>query len=195
MLPPERWALTPPFHPYRNALANRRRLAGLPASCHRAAHSGGLSFCGTIRKQQRKLSLALPLPWRYQARCPFLPAPTLRSTLRSWCPDFPPVDPERPQWSEGRALRSLRLAEPTSDHPAHPPNRLYRDFPRDQPAGSGSAIGILTGSTSSSATSYSVIGQYRHRMYAKADQHAIRKNGLVESGGFISASIKIFETA
>jgi hypothetical protein len=91
MLPSERWALTPPFHPYRNAHANRRRLAGLPASCHRAAPSGGLSFCGTIREQQRKLSPVLPLPWRYQARCPFLPAPTLRLALRRWCPDFPPA--------------------------------------------------------------------------------------------------------
>jgi hypothetical protein len=164
MLPSERWALTPPFHPYRNVLANRRRLAGLPANCHRAAHSGGLSFCGTIRKQQRKLSLALPLPWRYQARCPFLPAPTLRLALRRWCPDFPPVYPERPLKARRAYPSSPRLAEPTSDHPAHPPNRLYRDFPRDRPAGSGSAIGILTGSTSSSATSYSVMGQYHHRM-------------------------------
>jgi hypothetical protein len=133
MLPPERWALTPPFHPYRNALANRRRLAGLPASCHRAAHSGGLSFCGTIRELSstgfslcwfwrlvahrakvalmdlrdaiaHKLKSALPLPWRYQARCPltlrpakrasgffFLTTRVFRRALLRWCPDFPPA--------------------------------------------------------------------------------------------------------
>jgi len=60
----------------------RRRPAGLPARYHRAARNGGLSFCGTIRKQQHKLSSALPLPWRYQARCPFLLAPVLRPALR-----------------------------------------------------------------------------------------------------------------
>ena len=109
MLPSERWALTPPFHPYRKVRAKRRRLAGLPASCHRAAPSGGLSFCGTIRElsstdfslccfrgaftteKPHRLKSVLPLPWRYQARCPFLPAPTFRPTLRRWCPDFPPA--------------------------------------------------------------------------------------------------------
>jgi hypothetical protein len=111
MLPAERWALTPPFHPYRNAHANRRRLAGLPASCHRAAPSGGLSFCGTIREQQRKPSPVLPLPWRYQARCPFLPAPTLRLALRRWCPDFPPA-------CDCRELPRVSASQRSPDSPA-----------------------------------------------------------------------------
>jgi hypothetical protein len=118
MLPSERWALTPPFHPYRNARAKRRRLAGLPASCHRAAHSGGLSFCGTIREQQRKLSLAVPLPWRYQARCPFLPAPTLRPALRRWCPDFPPA------LLQGRT--KVRHLQKSQRSPGSPATSYYR---------------------------------------------------------------------
>jgi len=137
MLPSERWALTPPFHPYRNARAKRRRLAGLPASCHRAAHSGGLSFCGTIRKQQRKLAPALPLPWRYQARCPFLPAPTLRSTLRRWCPDFPPAcdcrklprvsaSQRSPGSSAGSYYRTLHAHFTAIESPQ--PHRLWRNI-------------------------------------------------------------------
>src|SRR5260370_8467882 len=35
--PPERWALTPPFHPCQTLRALRRRPAGFPARCHRAA--------------------------------------------------------------------------------------------------------------------------------------------------------------
>src|SRR5947208_17086033 len=35
--PPERWALTPPFHPCQTMGALRTRLAGFPARCRRAA--------------------------------------------------------------------------------------------------------------------------------------------------------------
>ena len=40
--PPERWALTPPFHPCQTLRAFRRRPAGFPAGCHRARLAGGL---------------------------------------------------------------------------------------------------------------------------------------------------------
>jgi hypothetical protein len=49
MLPPERWALTPPFHPCQTERAFRRRLAGFPARCHRASLSRRYILCGTFR--------------------------------------------------------------------------------------------------------------------------------------------------
>src|ERR1700749_2893294 len=44
----ERWALTPPFHPYQRIV--RRHLAGFPARCHRAVSRRSI-FCGTFREQ------------------------------------------------------------------------------------------------------------------------------------------------
>ncbi len=70
MLPPERWALTPPFHPCQTERASRRRLAGFPARCHRASLSRRYILCGTFREQWHKLKFVPPHPWRYQARCP-----------------------------------------------------------------------------------------------------------------------------
>jgi len=49
MSPPERWALTPPFHPCQTLRALRRRLAGFPARCHRAALRRRSILCGTFR--------------------------------------------------------------------------------------------------------------------------------------------------
>ena len=53
---PERWALTPPFHPCltscrRRVFARllRRHLAGFPAPCHRAALRRRSILCGTFR--------------------------------------------------------------------------------------------------------------------------------------------------
>ncbi len=73
MLPPGRWALTPPFHPCQTMRAIRRRLAGLPARCHRAALRRRYILCGTLRDACSRRALAQPTaraPWRYQARCP-----------------------------------------------------------------------------------------------------------------------------
>jgi hypothetical protein len=42
MLPPERWALTPPFHPYQTKHAMRRRLAGFPAQISPCCSAGGI---------------------------------------------------------------------------------------------------------------------------------------------------------
>jgi hypothetical protein len=49
MLPPERWALTPPFHPCQTERAFRRRPAGFPARCHRASLGRRYILCGTFR--------------------------------------------------------------------------------------------------------------------------------------------------
>jgi hypothetical protein len=59
-LPRERWALTPPFHPYQRIV--RRHLAGFPARCHRADLRRSI-FCGTFRERialPRLVPLALP---------------------------------------------------------------------------------------------------------------------------------------
>ncbi len=69
-------------------------------------------FRRTIRIAQTKphrLKSVLPLPWRYQARCP-ISSPALAS-LRRRCPDFPPAQPS--------------CDDQASDHPAHPPSPLY----------------------------------------------------------------------
>ena len=49
VLPLERWALTPPFHPCQAELAFRRRLAGFPVRCHRAPLRRRSILCGTFR--------------------------------------------------------------------------------------------------------------------------------------------------
>ena len=76
VLPPERWALTPPFHPCQTELAFRRRLAGFPVRCHRAPLRRRSILCGTFRDAvvaASYLAIFNLAPWRYQARCP-LPA-------------------------------------------------------------------------------------------------------------------------
>ena len=105
MLPPERWALTPPFHPCQTERAFRRRLAGFPARCHRASLGRRYILCGTFREPWHKLKFVPLHPWRYQARCP-ISSPALAS-LRRRCPDFPPAQPS--------------FDDQASDHPAHPP--------------------------------------------------------------------------
>ena len=95
--PPERWALTPPFHPCQTMRALRRRLAGFPARCHRAALRRRFIFCGTFRGASSGTGIpACPpgfAPWRYQARCPVKSSAPHKSEERASgrCPDFPPV--------------------------------------------------------------------------------------------------------
>jgi hypothetical protein len=47
--PPERWALTPPFHPCQTSRAFRRRHTGFPMRCHRASLRRRSILCGTFR--------------------------------------------------------------------------------------------------------------------------------------------------
>ncbi len=121
VLPHERWALTPPFHPCQTKRAIRRRLAGFPARCHRAALRRRYILCGTVRDAPHRAGLN-PAPHAEACNS------ALRQTLRGSppgvtrrvalflidsgrCPDFPPVQPSR----DGQ----------TSDHPARPPVLLY----------------------------------------------------------------------
>ena len=105
--PPERWALTPPFHPCPTERALRRRPAGFPARCHRAGLRRRSILCGTFRSQphcggfnpppragarnsaSRQTLRAGPLT--LSGASPFS-SPAL-SSLRRWCPDFPPARP------------------------------------------------------------------------------------------------------
>ena len=95
--PRERWALTPPFHPCQTMRALRRRLAGFPARCHRAALRRRFIFCGTFRSASSGTGIpACPpgfAPWRYQARCPVKSSAPHKSEERASgrCPDFPPA--------------------------------------------------------------------------------------------------------
>src|SRR5580704_5136996 len=94
----ERWALTPPFHPYQRIV--RRHLAGFPARCHRAVPRRSI-FCGTFRE---RIAFHRPKP-ALRARSPGV---TRRVALApddsGRCPDFPPA--------------RLSCDNPASDHPA-----------------------------------------------------------------------------
>ena len=78
----ERWALTPPFHPYQRIV--RRRFAGFPARRHRAVSRRSI-FCGTFRERNalpQSVPLALPgalplLPMTRDGVRTFLPPPHL----------------------------------------------------------------------------------------------------------------------
>jgi hypothetical protein len=112
MLPPERWALTPPFHPCQTERAFRGRLAGFPARCHRASLSRRYILCGTFREQWHRLqpvdfsSLHLLTSLKRSRTDSSLrhrtPGVTRRvalfrhrllPSLRRRCPDFPPAQP------------------------------------------------------------------------------------------------------
>src|SRR5437899_8097378 len=79
--PPERWALTPPFHPCQTLRALRRRLAGFPARCHRAALRRRSILCGTLR------SSAAPHPDLVGTLHAEACNSAFRQTLRRWPPD------------------------------------------------------------------------------------------------------------
>ena len=115
MLPPERWALTPPFHPCQTERAFRRRLAGFPARCHRASPAGGIfsvalsvsdrCSAGLRARHLQRHPLALPgaLPFTLslqsrrrvypEARRPRISSSPALASLRRRCPDFPPATP------------------------------------------------------------------------------------------------------
>ena len=96
----ERWALTPPFHPYQRIV--RRHLAGFPAQCHRAVSRRSI-FCGTIRERirvsQAETCVARFAPLALPGALPLLPM--TRDGVRTFLPPC--------------VLRRL-----ASDHPAHP---------------------------------------------------------------------------
>jgi hypothetical protein len=139
VLPPERWALTPPFHPCQTSRAFRRRLTGFPVRCHRASLGRRSILCGTFRSAV--VAAGYPAvfnfaPWRYQARCPVKSSANhsaatfrrLRIDQRASgrCPDFPPAQPS--------------CDDQASDHPARPPFSLYREKVRADREGFRNAL-------------------------------------------------------
>ena len=71
---PERWALTPPFHPCQMRQTERGEPEVFPRACRRGAcRTGGLfsvalSVAGCSAPRLR--AMPRPAPWCYQARCP-----------------------------------------------------------------------------------------------------------------------------
>jgi hypothetical protein len=114
--PPERWALTPPFHPCQTSRAFRRRLTGFPVRCHRASLRRRSILCGTFRDAvvapdfSPASSTSPPGVTRRVAlsRVPLLPK---KERASGRCPDFPPARPS--------------CDDQASDHPARPPLLLY----------------------------------------------------------------------
>ena len=97
VLPPERWALTPPFHPYQTQRACsgrsldrfvlpsqpysspfRRRLTGFPVRCHRASLRRRYILCGTFR--------SAPGHTGFRPRFPFAPPGVTRRVALSRVP-------------------------------------------------------------------------------------------------------------
>ena len=78
----ERWALTPPFHPCQTLRAFRRRLAGFPARCHRAALRRRSILCGTFRSAPGGTGFGLCSPLRPLALPGALPCQEFRSSQR-----------------------------------------------------------------------------------------------------------------
>ena len=127
--PPERWALTPPFHPCQTLRAFRRRLAGFPARCHRAALRRRSILCGTFRSSAaphpdlvgtlhaeacnsafRQTLRGKPPGVTRRVALSRVPLLTSEERASGRCPDFPPAQPS----SDDQA----------SNHPARPPNSL-----------------------------------------------------------------------
>jgi hypothetical protein len=85
------------------AITGLRTTGGMFSVALSVSRSIGFSLCWFVRSYRRltqtlhRLKSMLPLPWRYQARCP--------TGVRTFLP-------------------SRKYG--TSDHPAHPPPRLYR---------------------------------------------------------------------
>src|SRR5271154_3129252 len=101
MLPPERWALTPPFHPYRRP-HHSRCPEGFPSSYHRVRFAGGIfSVALSVTLPQRLLSPPL------QQRPLALPGALPYFAFTKWCPDFPPVPLARNQRSSSSPATSI----------------------------------------------------------------------------------------
>jgi hypothetical protein len=130
--PPERWALTPPFHPCQTSRAFRRRLTGFPVRCHRASLRRRSILCGTFRDavvaaglprrlQLRPLALPGALPCQ-EFRCPVLGRLSASANGPACLRTVSGLS-SRPN-VVAAALRRHSTAR-ASDHPARPPYSLY----------------------------------------------------------------------
>jgi hypothetical protein len=165
MLPSARWALTPPFHPYRRS-GRKRRLVRFPFEPpqRRITHRRFI-FCGTFRSRVPGLPACACMlraaPWRYQARCPWNRSPR-GPRFRS--PDFPPA-PHSCETAPAIA-RLIRQFNYTRNSCELDDRMLGQR--RCQGAGSGAA-----GEASDSSSTFG--GQYRKRRQAVKAQNAISK--------------------
>jgi hypothetical protein len=108
LLPDERWALTPPFHPYQlKALLKDDEQVSLPPVTAATFRGGLFSVALSVSRSTR--TSALPLPWRYQARCPFASSSRSKhfSADAERCPDFPPAPIPQGQRSSSPPAKSI----------------------------------------------------------------------------------------
>ena len=106
--PDERWALTPPFHPYQlKALLKDDEQVSLPPVTAATFRGGLFSVALSVSRSTR--TSALPLPWRYQARCPFASSSRSKhfSADAERCPDFPPAPIPQGQRSSSPPAKSI----------------------------------------------------------------------------------------
>ena len=154
VLPPERWALTPPFHPCLTELAFRRRLAGFPVRCHRAPLRRRSILCGTFRDAvcsggftpppstsspgvTRRVAHVLSSVDRSAVTTKDVRSPLTRvAQVFTLAPAFFRMNAERPtclttvsglssRFGFVAAALRRRSSASASDHPAHPPIQLY----------------------------------------------------------------------
>jgi hypothetical protein len=105
MLPPGRWALTPPFHPYRRP-NHSRCPGGFPPGYHRVSFRRRYILCGTFRDTAAAVAfatiataspgvtrrVALHLETLCRRGESLSPASqSYSSASAEWCPDFPPA--------------------------------------------------------------------------------------------------------
>ena len=90
-LPPGRWALTPPFHPYQMRSIETGMPLVLPRACRRDRAHRRYILCGTFRSRRRRAlsRVAKTTPWCYQARRPTLPDLAAEELgVRTFLPSF-----------------------------------------------------------------------------------------------------------
>jgi hypothetical protein len=162
MLPSERWALTPPFHPCQTSRAFRRRLTGSPVRCHRASLRRRSILCGTFRDVVvapgfSSASSTSPPGVTRRVALSRVPLTALRSPLKTSALRPPQTAFSAVCLDERRAvnvpqdgvrtflpssvisgLARGRLTTGTSDHPARPPVLLYLDH---SPCGDQEVLG------------------------------------------------------
>jgi hypothetical protein len=106
VLPRERWALAPPFHPYLRCVRYEDVSQVFLRDITELRFAGGLSFCGTFRDAPSGTGFSLCSPLRPLALPGALPFPVVPGR----CPDFPPAQPS--------------CDDQASDHPARPPTNI-----------------------------------------------------------------------
>jgi hypothetical protein len=123
---PERWALTPPFHPY----LRRAPFEDIPKVFLRSItgirSAGGLILCGTFRDAFARTNSSPGVTRRVA-----LHPESRRLEGFTFTPCDLKATPSRSRSGVRTFLPPSRLRSQASDHPAHPPIPLYRENLRE----------------------------------------------------------------